>query len=58
MSENKKNAVRVVLTEEQQTKVKQETGREVSETEFTAELLADLPLHIRPAHDGLTVRID
>jgi hypothetical protein len=41
MSENKKNAVRVVLTEEQQSKIKQETGREVSEIEFTAEQLED-----------------
>ena len=41
MSENKKNAVRIVLTEEQQSKVKQETGREVSEVEFTAEQLED-----------------
>lgn len=41
MTENKKNAVRIVLTEEQQTKIKQETGREVSEIEFTAEQLED-----------------
>jgi hypothetical protein len=41
MAENKKNAVRIVLTEEQQTKIKQETGREVSEIEFTAEQLED-----------------
>lgn len=41
MTENKKNAVRIALTEEQQSKVKQETGQEVSAIEFTAEQLED-----------------
>ena len=41
MTENKKNPVRISLTEEQQSKIKQETGREVSAIEFTAEQLED-----------------
>jgi hypothetical protein len=41
MSENKKNPVRISLTEEQRKQIQQETGRDATELEFTAEVLEE-----------------
>ena len=41
MTDKKKNPVRIELTEEQRKKIRQETGRDASAVEFTAEELEE-----------------
>jgi hypothetical protein len=41
MDKQKKNAVRIELTEEQRKKIKKETGRDAAAVEFTAEELEE-----------------
>jgi hypothetical protein len=41
MDKQKKNAVRIELTEEQRNKIRKETGRDAAALEFTAEELEE-----------------